>query len=432
MIDQNLLRYQLDSLKKKLLIRGFILETEKIKEMEKNRKNFQIKTENLQAIRNFLSREIGILKKENKETLKIKDRVLKINKKLQRCQIKLKYFKKKLLKIYNEIPNLPSEDTILNCLKNKNKEIIKWGKIKKFDFKIKDHVELGEKLQGLDWKSSVKISGSRFVIMKGKIALLHRALSQFMIDIHTIKHGYLETYVPYIVNSESLYGTGQLPKFSSELFHIQSPEKNSQNFQYTLIPTAEVPLTNLVRNRIVSKEELPIMLTALTPCFRLENPSYGKESRGLIRMHQFEKVEIVQIVHPKSSMKALEELTSHAEEILKLLDLPYRKVQLCPNDLGFSSTKTYDLEVWFPFQKKYREISSCSNMSDFQARRMKSRYISVSDKTKKKLLHTINGSALALSRTLGAVLENYQLENGTIEVPKVLQKKYMNGLKILS
>ncbi|WP_343152407.1 serine--tRNA ligase [Buchnera aphidicola] len=432
MIDKNLLRNQLDIVNKKLLMRGFTLNIEKIQEMERSRKIFQVKTENLQAIRNNLSKKIGILKRIKKNTLEIENEVSIINKKIYKYRNKLKIFELDLFKIYSEIPNIPSEDTIFTCIENKNQEIMKWGNIKKFNFKIKDHIELGKNLKGLDWKSSAKISGSKFVVMKGKIALLHRALSQFMIDTHTIEHGYLETYVPYLVNSESLYGTGQLPKFSSDLFHIQSSEKINEKIQYTLIPTAEVPLTNLIRDKIFNKEDLPIKLTALTPCFRLEPSSYGKESKGLIRMHQFEKVEIVQIVNPKYSMEALEELTLHAEKILQLLNLPYRKVQLCPKELGFSSSKTYDLEVWFPFQKKYREISSCSNMIDFQARRMKSKYKSSSKKTKKKFLHTINGSALALSRTLGAIIENYQLENGAIEVPLVLQNKYMNGLKIIS
>ncbi|CAL4322241.1 serine--tRNA ligase [Buchnera aphidicola] len=432
MIDQNLLRHQLEIIKKKLLIRGFTLNVKKIEKMEKDRKIFQIKTENFQAIRNTLSKKIGILKRTKKNTSEIENKVSIINKKIYKYQNKLNDLKVELFKIYSEIPNIPSEDTIFNCTEEKNKEITKWGKIKKFNFKVKDHIELGKKLEGLDSESSVKISGSKFVVMKGKIALLHRALSQFMIDTHTVQHGYLETYVPYLVNSESLYGTGQLPKFSSDLFHIQSFDQKNQKIQYTLIPTAEVPLTNLVRNKVLNKKDLPVKLTALTPCFRAEPSSYGKESRGLIRMHQFEKVEIVQIVHPKYSMQALEELTLHAERILKLLNLPYRKVQLCALELGFAASKTYDLEVWFPAEKKYREISSCSNMIDFQARRMKSKYKSSSKKTKKKFLHTINGSALALSRTLAAILENYQLEDGTIEVPIVLQNKYMNGLKIIS
>lgn len=263
--------------------------------------------------------------------------------------------------------------------------------------------------------------------MKGKIALLHRALSQFMLDLHTIKHGYIETYVPYLVNHDSLYGTGQLPKFSDDLFHINSID----NKKYVLIPTAEVPLTNLFCNQILDEKKLPIMLTSHTPCFRSEASSYGRDSKGLIRLHQFDKVELVQIVQPELSMDALELLTNHAEKVLQLLELPYRKVLLCGGEMGFSAAKTYDLEVWFPSQKKYREISSCSNMSDFQARRMKTRYRKKTEKNN-NFVHTLNGSGLAVGRTLAAILENYQYSDGRVEIPKILQKKYMKGIEYIN
>ncbi|MBZ2279022.1 serine--tRNA ligase, partial [Buchnera aphidicola] len=302
-----------------------------------------------------------------------------------------------------------------------------WGEKRKYNFSPKDHIEIGKKYHQLDWRASAKISGSRFVVMKNDMALLHRALGQFMLDLHTQKHGYIETYVPYLVNNSSLYGTGQLPKFSDDLFYIDNRNKDS----YILIPTAEVPLTNLVAHQIIDAKKLPMMFTAHTPCFRSEASSYGRDSKGLIRLHQFDKVELVQIVKPENSMTALENLTFHAEKVLQLLELPYRKVLLCTGELGFSSTKTYDLEVWFPSQNKYREVSSCSNMGDFQSRRMNARYRINSEK-KTQFLHTLNGSGLAIGRTLAAILENYQCSDGRVKVPEILQKKYMQGLKFIN
>jgi len=318
---------------------------------------------------------------------------------------------------------------LLEKKKKDNQVIYSWGKIKKMDFLVKNHVDLGNKINFFDWKTSAKISGTNFVIMKGKIAKLYRVLSQFMLDLHIDKHKYKEIYVPYIVHKKSLYGTGQLPKFNSDLFSINFL-KNSNKNDYFLIPTAEVPLTNLVQNKILIKSKLPYKFVANTPCFRNESTSYGKNFKGLIRLHQFDKVELVQIVLPKNSKKTLEKITLHAEKVLKLLKLPYRKVLLCTGKTNFSSAQTYDLEVWFPSQKSYREVSSCSNMLDFQARRMNARYF---DKSKKKntYVHTLNGSGLAIGRTLAAILENYQCRDGSIKIPKILRKNYMNGLKFI-
>jgi len=310
---------------------------------------------------------------------------------------------------------------------DENVEISKWGTPKQFDFEIKDHVDLGEMADGLDFSSAVKISGSRFVVMKGQFARMHRALAQFMLDLHTEQHGYTEMYVPYLVNSDSLYGTGQLPKFSEDLFNMRPATEEDEPM--SLIPTAEVPLTNMVRDVIVKEEDLPMKITAHTPCFRSEAGSYGRDTRGLIRMHQFDKVEMVQIVKPEDSKAALEELTGHAEEVLRLLELPYRKIVLCTGDMGFGSTKTYDLEVWVPAQNTYREISSCSNCKDFQARRMQARFRRKGEK-KPELVHTLNGSGLAVGRTLVAVLENYQQADGRIKIPEVL-RKYMNNAEYI-
>lgn len=429
MLDLNLFRKNPDFVAKKLKRRGFVLDIVKISSMEVLRKKIQIKTEQLQHYRNVLSKSMINFKCNSKIFQKIKDKVIRLNKKLNKKQIELNQLKEKILAFLNKVPNIPYDDVPLGENDKNNQEIMSWGKIKNYDFLIKDHVELGKNLNGLDWKIAAKISGSRFIVMKRKIALLHRALGQFMLDVHTREHGYSEIYVPFLVNAESLYGTGQLPKFDQDLFYIKKDSVNKNSF-YALIPTAEVPLVNLVRNKIIKEKKLPIMLTALTSCFRSETNSYGRDLRGLIRMHQFEKVEIVQIVHPNNSMVALEELTFHAETILQLLELPYRKVLLCTGDMSFSSAKTYDLEVWFPYQKKYREISSCSNMDNFQARRIKAKYYNDLEK-KKTWVHTINGSGLAIGRTLAAILENYQDAQGKIYIPKILQKNYMNGLEFI-
>ena len=429
MIDPKLLRNELDAVVAKLERRGFSFDVKKIKFLENRRKILQIKTENLQAKRNSKSKLIGYIKHSKKEVNILCQEVQEITKNLDIIKIELLETQNQIQNFFLEFPNLPSDDVPFGQNEMHNKIIKIWGKPYQFNFKVKDHVELGKIIKGLNFTAAIKITGSRFVVMQGQIARLHRALTQFMIDLHSEKHGYCETYVPYLVNHDALIGTGQLPKFSSDLFHtiIYKEELNVCN--YALIPTAEVPLTNLVRNEILEEEQLPIKLVAHTPCFRAESGSYGRDSRGLIRTHQFDKVELVQIVTPEFSVNALDELVGHAEKVLQLLKLPYRKVLLCTGDMGFSATKTYDLEVWFPSQNTYREISSCSNMDSFQARRMKTKY---RDKICKKThtVHTINGSGLAVGRTLAAVLENYQQIDHRIIVPEILHP-YMNGLKFI-
>ncbi|CAL4043125.1 serine--tRNA ligase [Buchnera aphidicola] len=431
MLDYNLLRNEPQLIAKKLARRGFLLDVKKFLSMEEKRKASQIKTERLQFNRNKLSKLIGQKKHIHKDMQLLIEKVNKINQDLSIAKLEFDKLKKQLDNFLIDLPNIPDNDIPDGMVSMNNKEILRWGKIKRYNFFVKDHVDLGNHLNGFDWSTAAKVSGSRFVIMKGKIALLHRALGQFMLDLHTKKHGYIETNVPYLVNRKSLYGTGQLPKFSDDLFYTNYLSEKSNQENYVLIPTAEVPLTNLVQNTILKEKELPIKITSLTPCFRSESASYGKDTRGLIRMHQFDKVEIVQIAHPNKSMETLEELTNHAEKVLQLLKLPYRKVLLCSGDIGFAATKTYDLEVWFPSQNIYREISSCSNMSDFQARRIKARFYSNKDK-KNYFIHTVNGSGLAIGRTLAAVLENYQCDHGVIEIPEVLRVPYMNGLEFIS
>ncbi|QCI15988.1 serine--tRNA ligase [Buchnera aphidicola] len=427
MLNPYLLRNELHLTAQKLLKKGYKLDISAISSMEEKRKKLQIKTENLQHKHNCLSNLIRDAKIIKKKSESLKKQVSESEKALQASKLELSFLKEKIYNFSMDIPNIPDDDVPEGNKSSNNKNIKYWGKKRKYDFIIQNHVEIGNKLNELDWKSSVQISGSQFVVMKGKIALLHRALSQFMLDLHTINHGYIETYVPYLVHPNALYGTGQLPKFSDDLFHINIMNKNS----YILIPTGEVPLTNLVCNKIIEEKDLPIMLTAHTPCFRSESSSYGRDVKGLIRLHQFDKVELVQIVKPEKSMKTLEVLTHHAEKVLQLLELPYRKILLCTGETGFASVKTYDLEVWFPSQKKYREISSCSNMGDFQARRMKARYRKKSEQ-KNYFVHTLNGSGLAIGRTLAAVLENYQHADGRVEIPKILQKKYMRGLEFIN
>ncbi|CAL4323028.1 serine--tRNA ligase [Buchnera aphidicola] len=426
MLNPDLLRNQLSLIAEKLLKKGFQLDVSLISYMEKKRKNLQIKTENLQYNHNKLSKLFQTERNSEKINKNLKKELTELTKILSELKIKLTLLQEKIHNFSISIPNIPSNDVPEGHSSNENKIIKYWGEKKEYDFLVQDHVKIGKKLNQLDWKSSANISGSGFVVIKGNFALLHRALSQFMLDLHTSEHGYTETYVPYLVNYNALYGTGQLPKFSDELFHIHADNK-----KYALIPTSEVPLTNLFRNQILDEEKLPIMLTAHTPCFRSESFSYGQDSKGLIRLHQFDKVELVQIVQPDFSMDVLEELTGHAEKVLQLLELPYRKVLLCGGEMSFSATKTYDLEVWFPSQKRYREISSCSNMSDFQSRRMKTRYRRKSEKNK-NFVHTLNGSGLAIGRTLAAILENYQKSNGQVEVPKILQDKYMKGIKFIN
>ncbi|MBT0726964.1 serine--tRNA ligase [Rosenbergiella australiborealis] len=429
MLDPNLLRNEPDAVAEKLARRGFTLDVETLCALEERRKVLQVETETLQAERNARSKSIGQAKARGEDIEPLRNEVNLLGEKLDKAKADLDTLLNDIRQLALTLPNIP-DDVVPNGKDDtENLEILRWGTPKKYDFNVKDHVDLGEISGGLDFASAVKLTGSRFVVMKGQIARLHRALAQFMLDLHTEQHGYTELYVPYLVNHDSLFGTGQLPKFGNDLFHTRPLDEEAGNSQYALIPTAEVPVTNLVRDEIIDEESLPLKFTAHTPCFRSEAGSYGRDTRGLIRMHQFDKVELVQIVAPEQSMDALETLTGHAEKVLQLLELPYRKVLLCTGDIGFSACKTYDLEVWLPAQDTYREISSCSNMGDFQARRMQARCRSKSDR-KTRLVHTLNGSGLAVGRTLVAVLENYQLEDGRIQVPEVL-KPYMKGLDII-
>ncbi|EQA09317.1 serine--tRNA ligase [Glaesserella parasuis] len=433
MIDQNLLRTNLEEVAQILkLKRNFNLDVARVTSLEEQRKALQVKAENLQAERNARSKNIGAAKARGEDISALLAEVDTMGNELDAAKVELDKVQAEIRELLLNIPNLPADEVPVGKDDSENLEVSRWGTPRQFDFEIKDHVTLGEGLGGLDFPAGVKLTGSRFVVMKSGIARLHRALSQFMLDLHTEQHGYVETYVPYLVNHDTLYGTGQLPKFGEDLFHTQPLEGQDPNAvqkPYALIPTAEVPVTNLVRDEILDEESLPLKLTAHTPCFRSEAGSYGRDTRGLIRMHQFDKVEMVQIVAPEKSMEALEELTGHAEKVLQLLNLPYRKMLLCSGDMSFGSSKTYDLEVWLPAQNTYREISSCSNMWDFQARRMQARCKAKGDK-KTRLVHTLNGSGLAVGRTLVAVLENYQNADGSITVPEVL-KPYMGGVEVI-
>ncbi|GIU10919.1 MULTISPECIES: serine--tRNA ligase [unclassified Shewanella] len=425
MLDPKFLRSELEVTAERLATRGFILDVERLSKLEETRKSLQVATEELQASRNAISKSIGQAKAKGEDVAPIMAQVGSLGEELDAKKTELAALLEELNAIAMSVPNLPDESAPIGADESENVEVRRWGTPKEFDFAAKDHVELGENVGGLDFKNAVKITGSRFIVMKGQIARMHRALAQFMLDLHTTEHGYTEAYVPLLVNEDSLLGTGQLPKFGEDLFHTKPATEEGQGL--SLIPTAEVPLTNLVRDTIVEEDELPIKLTAHTPCFRSEAGSYGRDTRGLIRQHQFDKVEMVQLVKPEDSMQALEELTGHAEVVLQKLGLPYRTVVLCTGDMGFGSAKTYDIEVWLPAQDTYREISSCSNMQDFQARRMQARYKGKADK-KPSLLHTLNGSGLAVGRTLVAVLENYQNADGSITVPEVL-RGYMGGLE---
>jgi len=429
MLDPNMLRNELDAVAEKLARRGFKLDVETLRSQEERRKVLQVETETLQAERNARSKTIGQAKARGEDIEPLRLEVNTLGEKLDAAKAELEALQNDIRDIASAIPNLPDDSIPAGKDENDNQEVSRWGTPRQYDFTVRDHVSLGEMAGGLDFAAAVKLTGARFVVMKGQIARMHRALSQFMLDLHTEQHGYLETYVPYLVNQETLYGTGQLPKFGEDLFHTKPLGEEAGSSNYALIPTAEVPLTNLTRDEILEEESLPLKMTAHTPCFRSEAGSYGRDTRGLIRMHQFDKVEMVQIVRPEESMDALEELTGHAEKVLQLLNLPYRKVLLCTGDMGFGSCKTYDLEVWLPAQDTYREISSCSNMGDFQARRMQARCRSKTDK-KPRLVHTLNGSGLAVGRTLVAVLENYQQADGRIEVPEVL-RPYMGGLEYI-
>ncbi len=422
MLDPHIIRNDIDSVASSLTKRGMTLDVELIKDLESQRKALQVKTEELQAQRNTKSKEIGKIKGQGGDAQAVMDEVTNIKQQLEKGAEELDNVQSLLTAVLNTIPNVPHESVPEGNSEDDNKEVRKWGESVNFEFEAKDHVDLGEQLGLISFELGTKITSSRFVVMKGDIARLHRALIQLMIDTHTAEHGYVEVNVPYLVNADSCMGTGQLPKFEEDLFHIKEHD-------FYLIPTAEVPVTNMVRDEIVEADELPLKYACHSPCFRSEAGSYGKDTRGMIRQHQFEKVEMVQLVRPEESYAVLEELTGHAENILKKLELPYRVVTLCGGDLGFSAAKTYDIEVWLPGQQKYREISSCSNFESFQARRMKARWRNP-ETNKPELLHTLNGSGLAVGRTLIAVMENYQQANGSIAIPEVL-RPYMQDQTVI-
>ncbi len=423
MLDPKLIRTELNVVAKKLANRGFILNVEKLATLEEQRKELQVRTQDLQRLRNNSAKAIGKAKANGEDTAPLLAAVADMGDKLNDGEAGLRAVQQELDSILMGVPNLPHDSVPIGIDENDNQQVRRWGEPRDFDFEPRDHVELGEGLAGMDFETAAKITGSRFSMLSGSLARMQRALIQFMLDTHINEHGYTETYVPYLVNDDSLRGTGQLPKFAEDLFQMSDDG-------YYLIPTAEVPLTNIMRDVIVDGDDMPRKFTAHTPCFRSEAGAYGKDTRGLIRQHQFEKVELVQIVRPEDSYNALEALTGHAEKILQALNLPYRVMTLCSGDMGFSSAKTYDLEVWLPAQNTYREISSCSNCEDFQARRMLARY-RPADGGKPVLVHTVNGSGLAVGRALVAVMENYQNADGSINVPEVLQT-YMGGMETLS
>jgi len=422
MLDAKLLRTDTDNIATQLAKRGFALDTATLNALEEQRKAIQVKTQDLQNERNTRSKSIGQAKARGEDIAPLLAAVSQLGNDLDAAKAEQDEVLAKINDIASAIPNLLDESVPEGKDEDDNVEVKRWGTPREFDFEVKDHVDLGFAVdKGLDFESGAKLAGTRFAVMRGKIAKLHRALAQFMLDMHTEEHGYHEMYVPYLVNANSLYGTGQLPKFGEDLFHTDLSGK-----KFSLIPTSEVPLTNMYRDEIVDEAELPIKMTAHTPCFRSEAGSGGRDIRGLIRQHQFDKVEMVQLVKPEHSFTALDELTGHAEAILEKLELPYRTMTLCSGDVGFSATKTFDLEVWLPAQNTYREISSCSNMGAFQARRMQARFRN-SETNKPELLHTLNGLRFSSRRTLVAILENYQQADGSIEIPTILQP-YMNGL----
>jgi seryl-tRNA synthetase len=419
MIDPKLLRNHINVVNAALAKRGIQLDVAEWAELENRRKIIQQKAENLQAERNQGAKQVGQIKKSGGDAGALMARMQAVGDEMKIADAELSALQQEIESRALGIPNLPHESVPDGKNEQDNVEVLRWGTPREFDFEIKDHTSIGELMGGLEFETASKLTGSRFSVLKGPLARLQRAITQFMLDLHTTEHGYTEAYVPFLVNSDSLRGTGQLPKFEEDLFKLQGEK------EFYLIPTAEVPITNFVRDEIIDAERLPLKYAAHTPCFRSEAGSYGRDTRGLIRQHQFEKVEMVQIVKPEHSFEALEQLTAHAERVLQLLQLPYRKVLLCGGDMGFGASKTYDLEVWIPSQNTYREISSCSNMGDFQARRMSARYRSAEKKT--ELVHTLNGSGLAVGRTLLAIMENYQQQDGSISVPEVLQP-YMGGL----
>lgn len=425
MLDSKLVRTQLHEVAERLAARGFVLDVARFEALETQRKTLQTRTEQLQAERNSRSKSIGQAKQRGEDITPLLAEVDQMGSDLEQGKRDLDSIQTELDNLLLNIPNLPHESVPVGADEEGNVEVSRWGTPRSFDFPIQDHVALGEQHGWLDFETAAKLSGARFALLRGPIARMHRALAQFMINLHTGEHGYEEAYTPYLVQAPALQGTGQLPKFEEDLFKI-SREGEADLY---LIPTAEVSLTNIVAGEILDPKQLPLKLVAHTPCFRSEAGASGRDTRGMIRQHQFDKVEMVQIVEPSKSFEALESLTANAERVLQLLELPYRKLALCTGDMGFGAVKTYDLEVWVPSQDKYREISSCSNCGDFQARRMQARYRNP-ETGKPELVHTLNGSGLAVGRTLVAVLENYQQADGSIRVPDVL-KPYMGGIEII-
>ncbi|WP_297504971.1 serine--tRNA ligase [Ferrovum sp.] len=424
MLDIQWLRNDLERVTERLGTRGYPFDPTQFQALESERKEVQVRTQALQSERNQLAKHIGQCKARKEDATDALEQAAAVNQQLGELEARLVDLQKRLEALLLMLPNLPHESVPVGRDEQDNVELRRVGTPPVFDFPVRDHVDLGETLGLLDFKASSKLSGARFSVLKGGLARLHRALAQFMLDTHTRAHGYLEAYVPYLVNAETLRGTGQLPRFEADLFAVPRGEQET----HYLIPTAEVPLTNLVRDEILREADLPLRLTAHTPCFRSEAGAYGKDVRGLIRQHQFDKVELVQIVHPDRSYEALEELTGHAERILQLLELPYRVIVLCTGDMGAGSSKTYDLEVWLPAQQTYREISSCSNCEAYQARRMQARFRNQAGRT--ELVHTLNGSGVAVGRALVAVLENYQTASGAVRIPTVL-RPYMGGEELI-
>ncbi len=419
MLDPKLLRTNLEDVARQLARRGYRLDTQALATIEEKRKRVQVIAQQFQQDRNAKSKAIGIAKSKGEDTTRLMQEVTDTGAALKQAEDELKQIQNELIEMALGIPNIPHTSVPDGKDENDNKELRRWGEPRRFGFTPKDHVDIGAKLGMMDFDTAAKITGARFVVLNGPLARLHRALIQFMLDLHTQEHGYTETYVPYMVNADSLRGTGQLPKFEQDLFALKGEQA------YYLIPTAEVPVTNILRDVIVEANTMPRKYVCHTPCFRSEAGSYGKDTRGMIRQHQFEKVELVQVVRPQDSYQALEELTGHAEMVLQKLELPYRVVALCSGDMGFSAAKTHDIEVWLPGQNRYREISSCSNFEDFQARRMQARWRNPQT-GKPELVHTLNGSGLAVGRTLVAIMENYQEDNGDIIIPYVLHR-YMQG-----
>jgi seryl-tRNA synthetase len=424
MLDPQLLKQDLVNVAGKLQVRGYILDTDRYLELERKRRGLQGESEALQAERNKNSKLIGIAKSRGQDVKEIMDAVTSSGEQLKSRQAELAVVKQQLNEILSEIPNIAHHSVPIGKDENDNVEVRKWGTPREFDFEVKDHVDLGEGLQVMDYETASNIAGARFVVLTGALARLHRALAQFMLDMHVNDHGYTEVNVPLLVNQNALFGTGQLPKFEDDQFATRDEPP------FYLIPTAEVPLTNLAADSIITAEKLPMRLVAHTPCFRREAGSYGRDTRGMIRQHQFEKVEMVHIVKPEESYDELDLMTSHAEAVLQKLELPYRVITLCTGDMGFAAAKTFDIEVWVPSQNQYREISSCSNVESFQARRMKARWRNP-ETGKPELVHTLNGSGVAVGRALVSVIENYQNADGSITVPDVL-RPYMAGLASIS